>query len=82
MSGMPSLNDHRDPESGAAEVPVILDVAGLVRWSGDRRTPLTIEDYETASARVGRNASPWLTYALWSFRLLPDDVVSYAVPSS
>ncbi len=81
MSAMPSLNDHRDPDTveewveqmnrNAQAVPLILDVNDLLRWFRDRGEALTVDEYNMAETRVGRNQSPRLTYVSVVVRAAP-----------
>lgn len=51
-------------------IPTILDADGMAAWLIERGTPLTADEWDTASSRVGRNNQPALLFDLWWRKLL------------
>jgi hypothetical protein len=84
-----SLDDYREPATQqewlaqvaewSERLPVITDVDDLAAWLIGRGEQLTIDEWQTASSRAGRNRSPWLLRLLDLNGLLPMAVFQYAV---
>lgn len=87
-----SLTDYLDPETveewrqqvteAQSRLPVFTDADAMLDWLVDRGQLLSVDEWNTAGSRIGRNSTPWLLVMLHVAGLLAPETLSYAVPDA